>query len=68
MFYIPERFAHGFLILSDTAKFVYKYTDEYDPNSEGDFMEWKTINVEWPKLDCEYKTSDKNKGACHQCG
>ena len=35
MFYIPEGFAHGFLVLSDTAGFVYKCTDVYDPISEG---------------------------------
>ena len=35
MFYIPEGFAHGFLVLSDTAEFVYKCTDVYDPTSEG---------------------------------
>ena len=35
MFYIPEGFAHGFLVLSDMAEFVYKCTDVYDPLSEG---------------------------------
>ena len=61
MFYIPEGFAHGFLVLSDTAEFVYKCTDVYDPSSEGG-IPWNDpdINVEWPKLDCEYKTSPKD--------
>ena len=31
MFYIPEGFAHGFLVLSDVAEFCYKCTDVYDP-------------------------------------
>ena len=61
-FYIPEGFAHGFLVLSDTAEFVYKCTDVYDPSSEGG-IPWNdpTIAVEWPKLDCEYKTSEKDE-------
>lgn len=62
MLYIPEGFAHGFLVLSDTAEFVYKCTDIYDPYSEGG-IPWNdpSINVEWPKLDCEYKTSVKDE-------
>ena len=62
MFYIPEGFAHGFLVLSDTAEFVYKCTDVYDPSSEGG-VPWNdpTIAVEWPELDMEYKTSEKDK-------
>lgn len=62
MFYIPEGFAHGFLVLSDTAEFVYKCTDVYDPTSEGG-IPWNdpSINIEWPKLDCAYKTSAKDE-------
>ena len=61
MFYIPEGFAHGSLVLSDTAEFVYKCTDVYDPTSEGG-IPWNDpdIAVEWPKLDIEYKTSEKD--------
>ena len=48
-FYIPEGFAHGFLVLSDEAEFCYKCTDFYHPNDEGGLI-WndKDINVEWP--------------------
>ena len=62
MFYIPEGFAHGFLVLSDTAEFVYKCTDVYDPASEGG-IPWNdpVLAVEWPKLDVLYKTSDKDE-------
>ena len=62
MFYIPEGFAHGFLVLSDTAEFVYKCTDIYDPASEGG-VPWNdpTIAVDWPKLDAPYKTSEKDE-------
>lgn len=59
--YIPEGFAHGFLVLSDEAKFVYKCTDFYDKSSEGG-ISWNdpTINIEWPKLNTEYIISDKD--------
>ena len=61
MFYIPAGFAHGFLVLSDLAVFSYKCTDLYDPKSEGG-IPWNDpdIAVDWPKLDCEYKTSEKD--------
>lgn len=62
MLYIPEGFAHGFLVLSDTAQFVYKCTDVYAPAFEGG-VPWNdpTIAVEWPKLDVPYKTSEKDE-------
>ncbi len=62
MLYIPEGFAHGFLVLSDTAEFVYKCTDVYDPTSEGG-IPWNdpTVAVDWPKLDCDYRTSEKDE-------
>lgn len=49
MMYVPEGFAHGFYVLSDTAEFLYKCTDFYDPTSEAGVM-WndKTINIDWP--------------------
>ena len=61
MFYIPEGFAHGFLVLSDHASFVYKCTDVYDPSSEGG-VPWNDpdIAVAWPELDVPYKTSEKD--------
>ena len=61
MFWIPAGFAHGFLVLSDSATFTYKCTDVYDPTSEGG-IPWNDpdLAVEWPKLDCEYKTSEKD--------
>lgn len=61
MLYIPEGFAHGFLVLSEIAEFVYKCTDVYDPASEGG-IPWDDpdIAVAWPKLDCAYRTSPKD--------
>ena len=48
-FYIPEGFAHGFLVLSDEAEFAYKCTDFYHPGDEGG-LAWNDpeIGVEWP--------------------
>lgn len=48
-FYIPEGFAHGFLVLSETATFCYKVTDFYHPGDEGGLI-WNDpkIGVKWP--------------------
>ena len=48
-FYIPEGFAHGFLVLSEEAEFAYKCTDFYHPGDEGGLI-WNdpTIGVKWP--------------------
>ena len=63
MLWIPPGFAHGFLVLSDTASFVYKCTDIYDPASEGG-IPWDdpVIGVAWPKLDVAYQTSKRDAG------
>lgn len=47
-FYIPEGFAHGFLVLSDVAEFCYKVTDFYHPDDEGGIA-WNDpkIGVNW---------------------
>ena len=47
-FYISEGFAHGFLVLSDTAEFCYKVTDFYHPGDEGG-LAWNdpAINIDW---------------------
>lgn len=48
-FFIPKRFAHGFIVLSDYAEFCYKVTDFYHPNDELG-VKWNDpqIGVEWP--------------------
>jgi dTDP-4-dehydrorhamnose 3,5-epimerase len=47
--YIPEGFAHGFLVLSDEAEFTYKCTDFYYPEDEcGIIWDDKEIGIEWP--------------------
>lgn len=47
--YIPEGFAHGFLVLSDEVQFTYKCTDFYHPKDEGGYI-WNdpSFNIEWP--------------------
>ena len=54
-FLIPRGFAHGFLVLSDTAEFCYKCDDFYHPNDEGG-MAWNDpeIGIVWPKIEGEY--------------
>ena len=51
-FYIPEGFAHGFLVVSDYAEFCYKCTDFYHPGDEGGIMNNDPeVGVEWPIAD-----------------
>ena len=54
-FYISEGFAHGFLVLSDTAEFCYKVTDFYHPGDEGG-LAWNdpVIGIKWPEITGEY--------------
>lgn len=48
-FYVPEGFAHGFLVTSEEAEFVYKCTDFYHPEFEGGIL-WNDpeVAIEWP--------------------
>lgn len=48
-FYVPPGFAHGFLVLSGEAEFVYKCTDYYNPAAEGG-LRWDDadIGIQWP--------------------
>jgi dTDP-4-dehydrorhamnose 3,5-epimerase len=47
--WIPEGFAHGFMVLSETAEFLYKTTDYYAPEHERSLL-WSdpALNIEWP--------------------
>ena len=61
MLMVPRGFAHGFLVLSDTATFSYKCDDVYHPEDEGGIMyNDPLINIEWPSVD-EILLSDKDK-------
>ena len=63
MFYIPEGFAHGFLVLSDFAEFAYKVTDFYHPGDEGG-LAWNdpAIGIKWPELYGEYQGNAHKDG------
>ena len=62
-FYIPEGFAHGFLVLSDEAEFAYKCTDFYHPGDEGGlYYADPEIGIEWPiEEGMELILSEKDK-------
>lgn len=62
-FLIPKGFAHGFLVLTDTAEFCYKCDDFYHANDEGG-LAWNDpeIGIEWPKIVGEYKGTASAEG------
>ena len=59
--WVPTGFAHGFLVLSETADFLYKTTDYYAPEHERSIL-WKdpTIGIEWP-IEREPRLSSKDR-------
>lgn len=59
--WIPEGFAHGFLVLSESAEFLYKTTDYYVPEHES-CIAWNdpAIGIDWP-LTGEPLLSGKDK-------
>jgi dTDP-4-dehydrorhamnose 3,5-epimerase len=66
--WIPEGFAHGFLVLSEFAQFQYKVTDYWYPEHERCIhFDDPEINIEWPGVPCEFSMglapvlSDKDK-------
>ncbi|WP_439287253.1 dTDP-4-dehydrorhamnose 3,5-epimerase [Lonepinella sp. BR2357] len=58
--WIPEGFAHGFYVLSETAEFVYKCTDYYNPKAEHSLI-WNdaTVGIDW-QLQSEPSLSAKD--------
>jgi dTDP-4-dehydrorhamnose 3,5-epimerase len=60
MMYIPPGFAHGFLVLSDTADFIYKCTNYYHPQSEQGIL-WSDpeLGIQWP-LEMDFNLSEKD--------
>jgi dTDP-4-dehydrorhamnose 3,5-epimerase len=64
MMYVPPGFAHGFVVLSETADFIYKCTDYYHPESEqGIAWDDPDLNIDWPIAEIAEKISlsDKDK-------
>lgn len=59
--WIPEGFAHGFAVLSETAEFLYKTTDYYAPQFERCVI-WNDADlaIEWPKSQSAYNLSSKD--------
>lgn len=60
--YVPPNFAHGFMVLSDIADFVYKCTDYYHPASEqGIAWDDPDVGIQWPLQDVTVQLSAKDK-------
>ena len=62
-FLIPKGFAHGFLVLTETAEFCYKCDDFYHANDEGG-LAWNdpAIGIRWPELLGEYPGTASAEG------
>ena len=61
MLYIPEGFAHGFVVLSDDAELLYKTSGEYNKDSErGVYWADEDLNIDW-EIDFEPILSEKDK-------
>jgi len=64
MIFVPPGFAHGFVVLSETADFIYKCTDYYHPESEqGIAWDDPDLNIDWSIAEIAEKISlsDKDK-------
>ncbi|MCF2366434.1 dTDP-4-dehydrorhamnose 3,5-epimerase [Escherichia coli] len=64
--WIPEGFAHGFLVLSNTAEVLYKTNNYYNNENERNII-WNdnTIDIDWPELNINVILSTKDKCASH---
>jgi dTDP-4-dehydrorhamnose 3,5-epimerase len=60
--WVPQGFAHGFLVLSETAEFLYKTTDFYAPEHER-CISWDDpqLAIDWPSQGLEIQVSAKDK-------
>jgi dTDP-4-dehydrorhamnose 3,5-epimerase len=60
MMYVPPGYAHGFLVLSEFADFIYKCTDYYHPQSEHGIL-WNdpAVGIKWPST--EVRLSEKDR-------
>ena len=62
IFWVPPGFAHGFFVLSETAEFLYKCTEYYDPTDEHCLLYNDiTLNIYWPEQAKFAVTSPKDK-------
>jgi len=61
-FYVPRGFAHGFVVLSETAVFAYKCDNLYNKASEGGLLfNDPTLGIDWKVADADFVLSDKDK-------
>lgn len=62
--WVPEGFAHGFYVMSESAEFIYKCTDYYAPEHECSLL-WNdpSLNIDWPVGTTEPKLSEKDAAA-----
>ena len=62
-FLVPKGFAHGFLVLSETAEFCYRCDDYYHPEDEGG-VAWNDpeIGIVWPKMEGKYAGTASGEG------
>ena len=60
--WIPPGFAHGFLVLSDTAELSYKCTDYFYPEDDHSLL-WRDpeVHVKWPEIDGKITLSEKDR-------
>ena len=59
--WIPEGFAHGFLVTSNEAEFCYKTTNYYNPEYEKCIaFNDPTLKINWPELECDYIVNEKD--------
>ena len=60
--WIPPGFAHGFLVLSDTAELSYKCTDYFQPEDDHSLL-WSDpeVNIKWPEINEEITLSEKDQ-------
>lgn len=65
--WVPEGFAHGFVVLSDQAEFLYKTTDYYAPEYER-CIRWddEALAIDWPCTDVTVSEKDANGKAFKQ--
>lgn len=61
-FWVPPGFAHGFMVLSDTAEFIYKCTAYYAPDDEH-CLKWNDpdLDIPWPQAPVELILSEKDQ-------
>jgi len=60
-FYVPPGYAHGFVVISETADFQYKCTEFYDPADEGGIL-WNDsrLAIDWPVINPKLSDKDRN--------